>query len=37
MAFLEEVCHLGWTLRSQKPKPGPVTLFLLPTHFDTEK
>lgn len=22
MAFLEEVCHLGWVLRFQKPRPG---------------
>lgn len=26
MALLEEVCHLGWALRSQKAMPGPFSL-----------
>jgi hypothetical protein len=24
--FLEEVCHLGWALKFQKLKPGPMSL-----------
>lgn len=23
---MEELCHLEWTLRCQKPTPGPVSL-----------
>jgi hypothetical protein len=29
MILLDEVCHWGWTLKFQKPKPGPVSLSLL--------
>ena len=38
VALLEEVCHWGWALRSQKLKPGPVAhlFFLLPSHLDVE-
>ena len=30
VVLLEEVCHWGWDLRFQKPRPGPVSLSLLP-------
>ena len=38
MILLEEVCHLGWALRSQMLKSSPVSffLFLLPVNLDVE-
>lgn len=29
VTLLEEVCHCGWALGFQKPKPGPVLFSLL--------
>ena len=35
-ALLEKVCLKGWPLGFQKPKPGPVSFFLLPTDSNAE-
>lgn len=35
VVLLEEVCHRGWALRSQKPMPGAVSIPLTPSFGGT--